>query len=524
MDVVWSQLASLAGELPRGVLGLALSAALVYVVTRAILGQRRNLPPGPRGLPLIGNVHQLPISGPEKALYKWRKRYGDVVYFRIFRTPAIALGSIEAARELLDKRSAIYSDRPRLVLLTEELGVGSALPTMPYGEQFRRHRKWLADAVGNKDTQREHHDVQRREVRRLLRNLYNDPDRFVDHLHLYLAAMMLEITYGRRVTSLDDELLRVADRGMSSMDEAGKTGTLPVNIYSILRYIPNWVPGAGDIKRYVNEVRENARAWLNSGYDVVTSAASGTAAPCIFTSVLEEYGNAPTLEEAEDIKGLGISVYGAGVETSRGILSMFFWHMVRSRHVLLKAQEEIDKVVGSSRLPDFSDRESLPYVDALLEEIHRWNPSFPMGLPHSTSTDDHYHGYYIPARCMVIPNTWAMSRDTRYYPNPEVFRPERHLEPPAHPEGHLLPSEFVFGFGRRVCPGQAFADASIWLAIVNILALFDIRKAVDENGSEITPSDEFISGFTSQPAPFVCQIVPRSEEAIMTLAHLDVSE
>ncbi|KAH9853167.1 cytochrome P450 [Lenzites betulinus] len=507
--------------LPWGFIWIALSTVILVVAAKALTGERRKLPPGPRGLPLLGNALQLPMSAPQKALFEWNRRYGDVVYFKLFRTPTIVLGSIEAARELLDKRSAIYSDRPRLVLLTEVLGVGSALPTMPYGERFRRHRKWLADAVGSKETQKEHHDVQRREMRRLLSNLMVKPDKFVDHLHLYLAAMMLEVTYGRRVTSLDDELLRVADRGMSSMDEAGKTGTLPVNFYTILKYIPSWMPGAG-LKRHALQVRENAKAWLNTGYDVVTSAvASGTAAPCIFTSVLEEYGNSPTPEEAEDIKGLGISVYGAGVETSRGVLSMFFWHMVRNRHVLLKAQEEIDKVVGSSRLPDFSDRASLPFIDALLEEIHRWNPSFPMGLPHSLSADDHYRGFDIPAGCMVIPNTWAMTRDTRYYPNPEEFRPERHLEP-APEGGRLLPTDFVFGFGRRVCPGQAFADASIWLAIANIVALFDIRPAVDAMGHEVLPSEKFISGFTSQPAPFVCTIVPRSDEANMTLAHLDV--
>lgn len=124
--------------------------------------------------------------------------------------------------------------------------------------------------------------------------------------------------------------------------------------------------------------------------------------------MLAEYGGAPTYAEAEDIKGLSFSVYGGSFESycttvepvlmrsrsrsrnglsyttprgrideadlrlqSRGTLLQFLFHMTRNPRVLLKAQEEMDRVVGSGRLPDFSDRNSLPYLDAVLEEVYR---------------------------------------------------------------------------------------------------------------------------------------------------------
>ncbi|KAH9886918.1 cytochrome P450 [Cubamyces lactineus] len=143
-------------------------------------------------------------------------------------------------------------------------------------------------------------------------------------------------------------------------------------------------------------------------------------------------------------------------------------------------------------------------------------------IPHRTMMDDQYRGFDIPAGSMLIPNIWAMSRDTRYYPNPEQFSPERYLSTEVNDqEGVLLPSSFVFGFGRRVCPGQAFAQASIWLAVANIIALFDISKATDRDGNVITPPAEFISGFTSQPAPFVCRIWPRSVKVVDVINQLD---
>lgn len=71
-----------------------------------------------------------------------------------------------------------------------------------------------------------------------------------------------------------------------------------------------------------------------------------------------------------------------------------------------KAQEEIDRVVGSDRLPGFEDREDLPYIDALVKEVLRWHPVAPMGLPHQTTADDIYEGHFIPKGAMLMPNIW----------------------------------------------------------------------------------------------------------------------
>ncbi|KAL1938292.1 hypothetical protein VTO73DRAFT_11743 [Trametes versicolor] len=336
---------------------------------------------------------------------------------------------------------------------------------------------------------------------------------------------MLEITYGRRVQSLDDELVRLAERAMDGTNEAGRPGAVPVDFLPFLQHIPSWMPGAG-FKRHAMLVRGHIRAWVDTGYDMVMSAiAAGTSEPCIFTSVLAEHGAKPTPADAAQIKGLAFDVYAAGVETSRSTLNVFLLAITRNESALRRAQEEIDAVVGRDRLPDFADRDSLPYTNALLEEVYRWNPVLPMAIPHCVTVDDHYRGYDIPAGCMIIPNVWAMTRDTRYYPEPEEFRPERHLrsEPKLPGDKALLPSSFVFGFGRRICAGQNLADASMWLAIANIVALFDIRKTIDDAGNEVTPPAKFLPGFTSQPAPFMCKITPRSDKAVAMLASLHMS-
>ncbi|OJT11090.1 O-methylsterigmatocystin oxidoreductase [Trametes pubescens] len=479
-----------------GAVGCLLLLLHTFTPAFAWVRKSRKPPPGPRGLPVLGNALQLPTTFAERAFHEWGKTFGDIVYFEILRTPAIVLNSVEAARDLLDKRSAIYSDRPRLVMLMELLRTRT-LPGIPYGEKFRRRRKWMFDAAGNKPTLRGYRDIQHREVHRLLLNLSRRPEKFTEHLHLYLAGVLLEITFGRSVESVDDELVSLAERALNGANHAGRAGSVPVDFVPILKHIPSWFPGIG-FKRNASIVRGHIEEFLDTSYNTVTSAmAAGTGAPCIYRSVLAEYDGKPTPAQADDIKGLAIDVYGAGVETSRALLYTFILAMTRNADVFKKAQEEIDRVVGHERLPDFNDRESLPYVSALVEELYRWNPPLPMAVPHRVMKGDQYREYDIPAGCMMIPNIWAMARDTRYYPEPEEFRPERHLGVDAKAgDDYMAPSSFVFGFGRRVCPGQALADASIWLAIANIVALFDILKPVDNEGTEYTPPAKFISAFS----------------------------
>jgi len=177
------------------------------------------------------------------------------------------------------------------------------------------------------------------------------------------------------------------------------------------------------------------------------------------------------------------------------------------------AQDEIERVVGSDRLPTPSDRASLPFVEALFREVLRWRPVTPLGVMHSTLEDDIYKGYYIPKDAIVVPNVWAITRNEAMYPDPEAFKPERFLKP----DGTLVDDavDYIYGFGRRVCPGKYMVDAVGWLVMVSVLATFNISKAKDEYGKEIDiDANAYTSAITSRPLPFKCSIVPRSQTTV----------
>lgn len=87
--------------------------------------------------------------------------------------------------------------------------------------------------------------------------------------------------------------------------------------------------------------------------------------------------------------------------------------MVLHPEIAKKAQAELDDVVGQDRLPDFSDKAKLPYVCAVVNEVMRWNPVTPAGVPRRLMADDIYNGYLLPKGAIVLGNIWSVTTSHR---------------------------------------------------------------------------------------------------------------
>jgi cytochrome P450 len=188
----------------------------------------------------------------------------------------------------------------------------------------------------------------------------------------------------------------------------------------------------------------------------------------------------------------------------------FFLAMMIFPEVQKKASEEIDRVIGRNRLPNGADRDKLAYVMAIMKETHRWHLVLPMCLPHCSTEDDTCRGYRIPKGAILMPNNWHFTHDPAVYPDPMAFKPERHLQTATH-DSEPDPRKFVFGYGRRICPGRYVADNALFITIAQTLAVFDISKATDGNGNTIEPEVKFEAGAISHPLPSQCSIMPKSK-------------
>jgi cytochrome P450 len=189
------------------------------------------------------------------------------------------------------------------------------------------------------------------------------------------------------------------------------------------------------------------------------------------------------------------------VETTASTLQNFIFACVAYPEWISNAQKELDEIVGTERLPDFSDLQNLPYIQAVFEETFRWRHTVPGGIPHATTQDDYYKGYLIPKGSTILPLFNAMRQDKKRYDSPEVFYPERWIGKSQHG---------TFGYGKRVCSGRHIAKRSVTIAIARLLWAFDITAK--DGTRPIVNEEKFTNGFASKPKPFEAVFIPRSEK------------
>ncbi|KAI5822527.1 cytochrome P450 [Schizophyllum commune Tattone D] len=491
--------------------------AIACVVGAATLlyapgSSRPPYPPGPRRKPLIGNVLDMPTQAPEATFMQWRERYGDVVHLEIFGKHMIILNTFEAAQDLMERRSAIYSDRPRFVMLAELMGWGNATTHVHYGPRFRKHRRFVQQVLNQKAVD-SMTPLELRQTAIVLDNLLKTPDNWMDHIKGFAAGTMLKVAYGHDVASVDDPLVKIVDHASTLTVQIGNMYPISnlVEFFPSMKKLPTWAPLAG-FKRQAEEVRQAVDEMMNLPFEQVRQQMSaGTAQPSFTARMLEQYTatgkGTLSQEDEDDIRGAAGTLFAAAEDTTTCMAEVFMLAMVLHPEVYAKVQEEIDRVVGPDRLPTFEDRPLMPYFECVVKECYRWNVPVPLAIPHRLMQDDIYKGYLIPEDAFVIPNIYAMLYDCE---NPHQFRPERYLENPNLRD----PRDCVFGFGRRRCPGRHLADAALWLLNSRISTVFSIEKARDETGAEITPSSEFSTGFVRHPKPFQCSMKPRSEQAL----------
>ncbi|KAF4564799.1 hypothetical protein EYR40_010971 [Pleurotus pulmonarius] len=488
---------------------VSLAGIVSYVLNKSVT-KTLPLPPGPPADPLIGHLRVFPKANPELVFHNWAKTYGDIIHLSFFGRSVVVLNSLEAAVDLLEKRSAIYSDRPDLVVY-DLMGWTPNLAFLPYGERFKKHRAiFHSHFIPEACVDYQH--IQLQNVHLLVEGLIKNQGNHDRLLSRFTTSIAIRIAYGHQIRSDDDEYIKIANDCGVALRQGGAGGTL-VDLFPSLQYFPSWFPGT-----YFANVGRGWKWAINRLYDypyesVKKEMAEGTAEPSFLAAELDAAaGRELSKEEVDDIKGAAGVIFAGGTETTWSSLTVFFLAMLLYPECQKRGQEEVDRVVGQHRLPSFEDIASLPYVNSVVQEVFRWKPVIPLGIPHRCTEDDSYKGMRIPKGSLVFANAMAMALNPSTYKDPSTFDPPRFL--PEADGGRGEPAfEPAFGFGRRICPGRHLAHASVFIAVATIFATLNISKAKDEHGSEVTPGLVFETGLTSHPKPFPCSVVCRSEGA-----------
>ncbi|KAK7442268.1 hypothetical protein VKT23_016239 [Stygiomarasmius scandens] len=544
---------------------------LVVAAVRVARSRRTSsvpLPPGPKPVPLLGNIFDLTPTELWLRATSWSKHYGELVYLHVFGQPLIFVNSPAALAALLDGRGALYADKPHLTMVNDLCGCENMVAFTGYGPQSKRQRRLMNMAFSTTRIPA-YHPLIERETHLFLRRLISIPkdaegnqltpeQAQVNHIPLirrYAGQLTLSVIYGYQAEEHNDPFLKLAEECVDILSNkiASGGGIWPVDIIPVLRYLPEWMPGAGFLKKArewkakMNEFVDEPYQWVkecmknnthqpsfcstlleDQEYNPAAAAAaaaavasSGSSRPRAYSKVSSTSTpkTTPDVSQFEfDLKWTANSMYSASGDTTITTLQHFFMAMLLHPEVLAKAQAEIDSVVGTDRLPTFSDRPRLKYCEAVMSEVWRWGVVVPLNLPHRLTEDDRYTPapspanpnpveVVIPKGSIVFGNIWAVMRSEELFDRPDEFMPERYLLTPE--EEALLstpcsasddektkavredlvkqrklrdPRTWVFGFGRRQCPGRNLVEDSIWLVLVCLMASMNINRPLSEDG------------------------------------------
>ncbi|KAJ7040944.1 cytochrome P450 [Mycena alexandri] len=492
-------------------LALTLGVLCLLVLFRKAGSREAGMPPGPPTAFLLGNLHQLPTKFAHYKFSEWARVYGGFYSLKLGSGTAIVLTDPTAVKELMDKRGAITADRPALHL-AEVVARGLNLVLARYTEDWKILRG-AAQAILTPQATARHLHIQHAESIQLVHDILNTPGSFYTHIQRYSNSVILSVLYGKRSPRFETPetvTFYKVEHEWTTLLEAGATP--PLDYFPFLKYVPErWAKWKRDCK-YVRQVqREMYFGLLDQTRERVQRGEGNGSYAEELVARQKELGM-----DREMMGYLPGVIIETGSETTTAYLQTLVLALVAYPEAQRKAQEEMDRVVGDDRMPTLDDLENMPYIRAMILETHRFRPVTPLGIPHATLAAEEYRGYVIPKGSTIFINAWGIFHDPDLYDDPENFIPDRYLLSPngtkPGADGSDLRPNFVFGAGRRFCPGVHLAENTIKINIMNFIWAFDFNKPLGPDGSPIdVDTMAYIPGLTIKPLPFRCRIIPRTD-------------
>ncbi|KAG1764170.1 cytochrome P450 [Suillus placidus] len=484
---------------------LIILASVWIVKQRYHAARRLPLPPGPPGRWLLGNT--MPKSYAPFRFAKWTEQYGPVFSLKQGHRIFVIIGRHQAAVDIMEKDGANLADRPRSIAVQETLSDGLRIIVEGSGERLRRLRRVLHAGLQPK-VAGTYEPIQTRNAKNLVLDILNDPKNHQSHAMRYAASVVMSFTYGKTTpTSYTDPEVVAVKKSLARFGRAMMPGAYLVDTYSILRFVPGYL---SQLKAWHQE----ELALFNGQLDAVRrQMRDGTARPS-FARFILEHQQQYQLEDKE----LGYTaggMFAAGSDTTASAITIMMMAATIYTDAQARVQEELDNVVGRTRLPTFGDQEMLPQVTAFMLESLRWRPGILGGtyhlscFAHRATKDIIWKNYLIPAGATVIGNHWAIANDPEVFPDPHEFNPQRWIDDAGRVRDDLR--FFAFGFGRRVCPGRHVAKRSVFINTALILWAFRLS----ENPAAKIDTLAFSDTANIHAAPFEICLEKRVDENLV---------
>ncbi|KAI7732332.1 hypothetical protein M8C21_010071 [Ambrosia artemisiifolia] len=476
---------------------VTLSILLISISFRWILSNprtKKNLPPSPRKLPFIGNLHQLG-SRPHHTLLDMAKKHGPLMLVHVGSVPMLVASSAEVAEKILKTHDLVFCNRPILKIPNTILYGSKDIAFCPYGEHWRQMKSIaVLHLLSNRRVQlfrqvrEEETTIMIDKIRESSGSLVNLSEMFVSLTNNVVCRVALGKTYrGLRFKNLLERLMDI------------------LGALSVGSYIPwlSWVDRVSGLQRITNEVAKEFDELLegvleehmdkNRGTNVGGRCKEDQDLVDILLDVQREKVGGFEVDK-DTIKAVILDIFAAGTDTTSTSIEWAISELVKHPQVMKKLQQEVTSVANGRSMITEGDLEKMKYLKAIIKETLRLHIPLPLLVQRESTQDINLMGYDIPAGTRVVINAWALGRDPSLWEESNEFKPERFLNSSLDYKGFHY--QFIpFGAGRRGCPGIQFAMAINELAIANLVYKYDLALPDGKGGEELDMSD--ITGLTT---------------------------
>ncbi|XP_019462434.1 PREDICTED: cytochrome P450 CYP736A12-like [Lupinus angustifolius] len=452
--------------------------------------KKKRLPPGPRGLPILGSLHKLG-DNPHRDLHQLSQKYGPIMHLRLGVVPTIVVSSPQAAEQFLKTHDLVFANRPPLEAAKYISWDQKNLSFADYGPYWRNMRKMCTLELLSHSKINSYRSMRQEELDlliKLLKDAAND-GAAVDisaKISTLAADISCRMVLGRKYMDKD-----LDDKGFKAvMKETMHLAGTP-NIGDYIPYV-----GALDLhglKRRMKAVGKIFDDFFEKVIDEHMQLENREDKVEDFVDVMLGFVGREESEyriERPNIKAVLLDMLAASMDTSATAIEWTISELMKHPMVMKKLQIELETVVGMKRKVDESDLDKLEYLNMVIKESLRLHPVAPLLVPHKSMEDCIVGDFFIPKKSRVIVNAWAIMRDPSAWADPEKFWPERFEGSNIDVRGRdfqLIP----FGTGRRGCPGLQLGLTVVNLVVAQLVHCFDWKLPNDMLPSDLDMTEHF---------------------------------
>ncbi|GAB4831144.1 hypothetical protein Ancab_040230 [Ancistrocladus abbreviatus] len=480
-------------QLLVGVLGISLLYHLYHVIYGCNQKNPKIFAPEvPGAWPIVGHMRQINNGKALRhTLAEMADKHGPAFMIRRGMQKILIVSSWEVAKECYTTNDLAFASRPYSSVAKYSSYNRALFALSPYGSHWREMRRLTKDELTSARSLEMVKHQRVSEIEAFIKELYcfsKDQSTIVVicemiyHLTINILAKTIN---GRRVfntfSSTTDEGERIKRVLNEYVVASGLTPPCDIIPFRLLE----WLDPKGYIK-FMKHIGEEFDSILQGWVDehrkrrFVNGSKSNQDFLDFALSAIENGSVAPEHATDTNIKSTFEAVIIAGTNTVPIAIIWTISLLLNHDHVLKRAQKELDQKVGRDRWVEESDIKNLPYLQAIINESLRLYPPGSLGFPHEAKEDCYVRGYYIPKGTVLIINMWKVYRDSRVWPEPDKFIPERFLTSHETIDAEKYHFQcFPFGLGRRSCPGMPLAQQVIHLTVARLLQGFIMSRPTD---------------------------------------------